>query len=142
MILYDEKIESSFDAVVDAVHEIDARIALFCHLIDSATLFKINFMLREILNNAVEHGNHFDSEKKVHCQVKVEQSRLFFVIIDQGSGIDLSCNPFTEDCVVQIAHRKRGYATIKELDFEVAIDGNKVTVILDLTEEAKLCKKM
>lgn len=141
MIIYDKHIASSFSAVSEAVHEIDTRITLICDLMQQSTLFKINFMLREMLNNAVEHGNHFDEDKKVHCVVAFEEHFMYFYITDEGSGIDLTCNPYHEECEITLSNRNRGYATVKELNFDVHIEGNRVSVSLDLSQEGGLCKK-
>jgi hypothetical protein len=40
-----------------------------------------------------------------------------------------------------LRERNRGHKTIQEMAFEVQIEGNKVIVILELNQEAKLWKK-
>ncbi len=135
MVIYDDTIQSTFDAVNSAVNQIDERITKYCKRVSSSTLFKINFMLREILNNAVEHGNHFDSEKVVHCRVEAFDYCLYFYITDEGSGVDLTCDPRNQECEITLSTRTRGLATVRKLNFSVVIDKNTVTISLDLRQE-------
>ncbi len=137
MVIYDNTIQSTFDAVNMAVNQIDQRITRHCSHVKPRTLFKINFMLREILNNAVEHGNHFESNKRVHCRVEVYDYYMYFYIRDEGSGVDLTCQPRNRECEITLATRTRGLATVRKLDFAVVIDQNMVTISLDLRQEDK-----
>jgi len=81
--------------------------------------FRINFMLREILNNAVEHGNRFDRTKKVVLTITYEQNVLLFVVEDEGEGID-------------VRRHGRGYEVIKNFDFDVCLEGTIVEVTLNM----------
>ncbi len=135
MVIYDDTIQSTFDAVNSAVNQIDERITKYCKRVSSSTLFKINFMLREMLNNAVEHGNHFDIDKCVHCRVEVFDYYMYFYITDEGSGVDLTCDPRNEECEITLSTRTRGLATVRKLNFSVVIDKNTVTISLDLRQE-------
>ncbi len=137
MVIYEDTIQSSFADVNRAVKQIDGRIMRHCRQVDDATLFKINFMLREILNNAVEHGNHFDMGKRVHCRVEAFDYYIYFYISDEGSGVDLTCQPRNSECEINLTTRTRGLATVRQLDFAVVIDKNKVTISLDLRQEDK-----
>ncbi len=52
-------------------------------------LFSVNLAMREGLTNAVRHGNRFDKNKQVFCQVSILPGQLIrIIIIDQGSGFD------------------------------------------------------
>ncbi len=137
MVIYDNNIQSTFDAVNLAVNQIDQRIMRHCSHVKQHTLFKINFMLREMLNNAVEHGNHFEPNKRVHCRVEVYDYYMYFYISDEGSGVDLTCQPRNSECEITLATRTRGLATVRKLDFAVVVDKNTVTISLDLRQEDK-----
>ncbi|MCK8060790.1 MULTISPECIES: ATP-binding protein [unclassified Fusibacter] len=142
MVIYQNKIESTFVAVDGAVHRIIDALKDKCGLDNKTVLFKISFMLREMLNNAVEHGNEFDKNKMVSCEVDCSQKGLSFVISDEGEGIDFTCNPFHIADDKLLRERNRGYMTIQEMAFGVMIEGNKVTVTLELDQEAERWKSM
>lgn len=56
-------------------------------------LEKVGLAVREVVANAIIHGNHFDGQKKVVVTV-VRTSALFKVIVsDQGRGFDVNCLP-------------------------------------------------
>ena len=91
--------------------------------------FRINFMLREILNNAVEHGNRFDRTKKVVLTITYEQNVLLFVVEDEGEGIDVRRHGI-HDFILR--ERNRGYEVIKNFDFDVCLEGTIVEVTLNM----------
>lgn len=128
MVIYDQYLASSFDAIDDGVHSIIKAIKTMCNLQDRHILFKLNFMLREILNNAVEHGNSFDPHKKVHCVIEYNKPELKFSVSDEGQGIKRS---ETIDADYK-RERQRGYPTILEMGFEIEINNTTVTLKLNI----------
>jgi serine/threonine-protein kinase RsbW len=46
--------------------------------------FKIEIALREVLNNAIIHGNKSDPEKRVHVKFRWDKSRLLVSIKDEN----------------------------------------------------------
>lgn len=129
MQLFKKKFFSSFAEVDEVVKE--ALGALQKENIDEfeKVEFRINFMMREILNNAVEHGNQFDRNKKVVLTIAYEEYILFFKVEDEGMGIEQNrygINDFV------LRERNRGYEVIKNFDFEVTMDGNLVEISLDM----------
>ncbi len=128
MEVYNRRLSSSFVAVDEGVHEILLAIKSQCGLQDRHSLFKINFMLRELLNNAVEHGNRFDENKVVHCLVTYEPPVLSIAISDQGEGINVEktiCSDIKRE-------RQRGYPTLLEMGFSIDINQTTVTVKMNL----------
>ncbi|MBS7526318.1 sensor histidine kinase [Fusibacter paucivorans] len=87
MVIYETTFHSTFELVDEKAKE--ALMLLKAREIDwmSHTLFKINFVLRELLNNAVEHGNAFDPQKKVFLRIESRDQLFIFTIRDEGSGI-------------------------------------------------------
>lgn len=132
MIVYEKVFKSSFQAVDVAVMEIISALRDKCPHIDKSNLFKINFMMRELLNNAVEHGNKFDERKVVSCLVEYDSNSLKFQISDEGTGIEINTSIDMGD---DIRKRNRGYETIAEMDFEIDIRGNSVLITFDLDKE-------
>ncbi|MDM8515171.1 ABC transporter substrate-binding protein [Desulfobacterales bacterium HSG16] len=90
----------------------------------------INLILRELLINAVEHGNRNNPEKQIVCNILQMQNSLFKIIVeDEGNGFDYEAlNMSIPENKYQV--RKRGYPFIKafseEIEFNAA--GNRITV--------------
>lgn len=136
MIIYEKSIESSFQAVHEAVEEIIQLLTSQLSWLNKKIVFKINFLLREIMNNAVEHGNKFSHEKMVLCRISKESHDLILEVIDEGEGIVLSDQTFdTDDMDTILRNRNRGYPLLMEIASDVTVSGNQVTVVLDLNQE-------
>jgi hypothetical protein len=161
MVIYEAAFHSDFQSVDDKVKEAlgilrEREMAWMSH-----TLFKINFVLRELLNNAVEHGNAFDAKKQVFLRIGLTDDMLIFTVRDEGPGIcpedtleDAADAPKHDEtyhtiCANEslerlkhaaddeaLANRRRGLETIKRLAFELEISGNIVVATLDLSKEA------
>lgn len=58
-------------------------------MINKQAAFAVNFALRELLINAIEHGNRNIKEKKVTCIVNYTKSYIIIEVIDEGKGFDL-----------------------------------------------------
>jgi serine/threonine-protein kinase RsbW len=56
-------------------------------------LHKIGMAIRELVVNAVVHGNRYNANKKVHLRAFIEKDRLTTIVGDQGNGFDLSSVP-------------------------------------------------
>ncbi len=116
--------------------EVDIVVKEALHALKKETIegfekveFRINFMMREILNNAVEHGNQFNRNKKVQLTIEYVDNILFFEVRDEGNGVDQNrygINDFV------LRERNRGYEVIKKFDFEVVMSGNLVEISLDM----------
>lgn len=136
MVVYEKNIESSFQAVDDAVGEILNILTAKWPWLNKKIVFKINFLLRELLNNAVEHGNKFSLEKKVMCRILQDGNYLILEVKDEGDGIILSNQTFdSDDADILLRDRKRGFPLLIEMAFRVDVAGNQVNVILDLDQE-------
>ena len=141
MIFYEKTIESTFEAVDQLVVEIMVKLEHNFTQISKHILFNINFMMREILNNAVEHGNHFSSEKMVYCKTLYEAPIFAFIIKDEGLGINFEQVAMDKnDKNTLLRERQRGYQTLREMDFDIKVKDNEVTVLLNLDQEVRLWK--
>lgn len=87
--------------------------------------FHINFVLRELLNNAVEHGNAFMMNKKVTCHIHYDNKVIEISVNDEGPGFAPSVNEVTKinDTGQQ---RSRGLWLIQQLGLSLDIEGNQV----------------
>ncbi len=132
MILYDQKIKSTFNFAANAVDEITALLRERLGL-EKAVVFRISFMLRELINNAVEHGNQFDEEKEVHVQVIQDEEKMSFGVKDEGPGFELTVLEQIPDQHLRV--RNRGIILIREFGFEIEINNQMVWVHMPLKDE-------
>lgn len=129
MEVYEKQFFSSFAKVDEVVKDTLCKLKGLDIKNFEKVEFRINFMLREILNNAVEHGNRFDRTKRVLLKVRYEDSILYFTVQDEGAGIDATRHGIND---FVLRERNRGYEVIKNFDFEVHLDGNLVEVSLNM----------
>lgn len=125
MILFDQTIKSTFELAAETVDVIIDLLREQFHM-DKAVLFRVSFMLREIINNAVEHGNQFDEGKSIHIQVALSDNRLTFAVEDQGEGFILTVTEQIPDHHLRV--RNRGIYLIREFGFEIEVNGQRVEV--------------
>lgn len=98
--------------------------------ITSDQSFHINFALRELLNNAVEHGNQFNPDKKVVCTIQCEQEGLTIIVEDDGSGFCFGdALEKTERSILET--RQRGLWLLNELGFVLSVEKNRVIAYYD-----------
>lgn len=129
MVLYENSIISSFSAAATAVDEIVNTIKEQCGL-EKPVLFRISFMLREVINNAVEHGNLFDESKKVDICVECFEEGMIFKVKDEGPGFSLDVLNHIPDQHLRV--RNRGILLVKEFGFELDIVDKIVLVNMPL----------
>lgn len=141
MVFYESTIESSFESVNLVVNEAMIKIESNFNQLNKHILFNINFMMREILNNAVEHGNHFDVNKKVYFKILYESVLLTFIVKDEGLGFDINkISVDNSDKNSLFRERQRGYQTLEKMNFDIRVNKNEVTIILNLDQEVKSWK--
>jgi len=87
------------------------------------------FCFHELLNNAIEHGNKMDSEKKVYINLTMNENSVIFSIEDQGIGFDWQTRVRQELDVNSFSERGRGIIMTKLMCDEIKYNniGNKVT---------------
>lgn len=131
MILYENEIHSSFREVDKCVRSILALMSEYPSLSDESLLFKVSFVLRELMNNSVEHGNNFDSSKLIKCKVSYEGRRLLIEIADEGEGF-YKDESYYKEIDFDKRERRRGLKLIEDLNFNVNIEKNSIKLNLDL----------
>jgi len=138
MTIFEKEIPSSFDAVQFTVDEIDVVLGEIIPAIPTHIFFKIDFILRELLNNAVEHGNHFQVDKRVHCRIDYSDYQLTLQVSDEGEGFSVTDDTLstydTDDTDILLRDRNRGYPLLLEMAKTVVVIGSKVLVTIDLIE--------
>jgi serine/threonine-protein kinase RsbW len=99
--------------------------------VDNAT--DVDVVLRELLFNAIIHGNHNQQCLLVYCRIeRAREGVIRIVVQDEGDGFDLSClgETFPE---ASRTSRGRGYLLIRNLCRELKFNasGNRVSVLVD-----------
>jgi anti-sigma regulatory factor (Ser/Thr protein kinase) len=131
MLLYKNEISSTFEAVHETVGEVMDQLKLVDDLNKNYLLFRINFMLREVLNNAVEHGNRFNKNKRIWIEVALENRLLITKVQDEGEGIKLE-STYEHNMDNILRERRRGISLVRQYQFELEVNDTELCVILDL----------
>ncbi len=84
-------IPSDLAAAHEAEQSLLAQVA--CCNYDEAATFAIKLALEEGINNAIKHGNKFDSDKTVEIVYDITPERAIITITDQGEGFNPSTLP-------------------------------------------------
>jgi anti-anti-sigma factor len=122
------------DRVIEESH-------IFFHQLNigASELSNLNLVLREMLNNAIEHGNHGIPDKEVRCDVQhLGRKRFKIQVEDQGEGFDHNSVDW-EIPVDPRQTRNRGYALINTFCDQVKFNdkGNLVTAYISLVKETE-----
>ena len=125
-----------FSSEIHLVEQVVQTFEEYCSRLKVEEPSSLILVLRELLINAVVHGNQNEANRNVLCVIeKLNKSRFRIQVDDSGRGFDyksLDMNP-PED----LKHiKKRGYAIINALSDRIEFNdsGNKVTVFLTITK--------
>jgi len=93
------------------------------------------FCFHELLNNAIEHGNKMDYQKKVYINLTIYENSVIFSIEDQGNGFDWHTRMQEELDVNSFSERGRGIIMTKLMCDEIKYNkiGNIVTCTKNFT---------
>jgi anti-sigma regulatory factor (Ser/Thr protein kinase) len=119
-------------------------VELFAHLLNDILLYnhvpatnKLTLVARELLKNAVIHGNQGKAERNVNFHLeRLSGSEFMLIVRDEGVGFDYE----HLDMVLPMDVRhmsKRGYAIIREAveRIEFREHGSQVTVYMSAGEQ-------
>ena len=104
------------------------------HTINEDNYGKIHVAVIEGVNNAIKHGNKSDKEKTVSFNCIVEESKIAFIVEDEGQGFDYQDVPDpTLPENIEKSHG-RGLFLMRNLADEVNFfdEGRKVEIIFKL----------
>lgn len=132
MIIYDNKIQSSFKAVDTCVRDILKIMEGHDALADESLLFKVSFVLRELMNNSVEHGNQFDINKLIACSVAYESPNLYIEISDEGKGF-IRSDGYYKALDNEKRERRRGLKLIEDLNFSIEMENSTIRLNLNIS---------
>jgi anti-sigma regulatory factor (Ser/Thr protein kinase) len=107
------EIESNRGAVVTFTEKFIAEMEE--KSIEGMDHFEVTMILDELLINAAEHGNKFDTEKKVHIEYAILPYKVELIITDEGNGFDFEAT-FKEKEKITLYHKRgRGIQIVKQL---------------------------
>jgi serine/threonine-protein kinase RsbW len=77
--------------------------------------YELTLVIDEALTNAMEHGNEWNSKKKINVSIWVEVKSLHIMIEDEGEGFNFKS--FLSECAQgnKLANRGRGLIIINNL---------------------------
>lgn len=91
----DHSISSTLDSRVEVVDVAEESVRLFAEEAGFAEDDKyfIGLAAREVLINAIKHGNRFDRHKKVGLKMSRNAARVIIEVTDEGDGFQLDAVP-------------------------------------------------
>jgi sigma-B regulation protein RsbU (phosphoserine phosphatase) len=119
---------SRLEEVTPQVNRITAFVQSNGFFLDDK--FNLILVLKEVLTNAIEHGNKFELEKHVAVSVIPTHKDLTIIVRDQGNGFNLY-KVFSENKKNLFKERGRGLIIINEYADKVEFNekGNEIRVI-------------
>ena len=80
----------TFDSTVPSIDAAETVVIDFARLAGFTTKAgaRIGLAAREIVANAVIHGNRYDVSKKVFLEIRRSETQMAIVVSDEGSGFD------------------------------------------------------
>jgi len=125
---------SSEMKLVDNVIRESQRFLKQC---DISEFSGFKLVLRELLNNAIEHGNYNIPERLVLCRIEhIADKRFKITVQDEGKGFDY------DELVMTLPEdprqiRNRGYALVNAFSDQIDFNdrGNHVSVYITFIEE-------
>jgi serine/threonine-protein kinase RsbW len=105
----------TLDSVLEIVDSVEndaleyARRAGF----HGTTLEKIGLAVREIVNNAIIHGNQSDRQKKVVVRIARTTNQIAFTVWDQGKGFALDSLPDPHSSEALLGRSGRGIYLVR-----------------------------
>jgi len=134
MLIINKEIKSDFESVHQFVLKVISLIEKEKIAKKQNTIFKINVMLREVLNNAVEHGNKFDESKMVYCSIEFDKQVFTFIVRDEGEGC-IKDQFYNVDDGFTMKLRSRGLDLITKYGFKYKFKKNEIILKYILDEE-------
>ncbi len=123
---YTVQIKSTYKEVDAAVDDIVSYIEDNWNIKDEHVVFTINFALRELLMNAVEHGNRMIEEKKIICEIGYKDKYVCIDVSDEGDGFKLEKRMLEIEKEDVLRLRGRGIHIMAKMGFDICVKDNHV----------------
>lgn len=123
---YTVQINSTYKEVDNAVDDIVNHIQKNWDINNGHVVFTINFALRELLMNAVEHGNKMIAEKRITCEISYSDSCICIDVSDEGDGFKLEKRMLEIEKEDVLRLRGRGIHIMAKMGFDIYVENNHV----------------
>lgn len=129
-------ISFTFSSQLNHVDQVIQHCNDFIAKFDIKEWSPLRLALRELLINAIEHGNNNDPRKEVSCTIEnISSNRFLITVKDQGDGFDIEEIEYQLSSPTQARHR--GLLLVNqycdELEFEAG--GSLINAFLTLTDQ-------
>ena len=129
------RIQSSLD-YTDLVENLTNNLTALAGC-DSEHAYFIEMAVREVLVNAIRHGNQFDFEKRVRVRFRFDTTRFEVQISDQGRGFDYEHLPDPCDPANLLKSSGRGIFLVRSF-----MDDFSLIYVPDQGTEVKFAKRL
>lgn len=125
--------EKSVHQIEPIIRDMSAKLNL-----QEEKYYDIHICCTEAVNNAIEHGNKFDTDKKVSFELIACEKAIEVIVKDEGNGFDPNAvaNPLDEENIFKPSGR--GIFIIKELSDRTSIistpEGTTINFVFDLKD--------
>lgn len=98
---------------------------------DEELAYNIVLLTVEAVTNAIEHGNRFDPEKKVHFRMQAAGGRIEVMVEDEGEGFDPETSADPRACENLLQEGGRGLLFMQSMADQVVFDrrGRRVRLV-------------
>ncbi len=119
-------VSTTIESRVEAVDAAEASVRSFAQQggFGDEDLYFLGLAAREILINAIVHGNRFDLNKKVTLQLSLVHGRLTIEVLDEGEGFQLDAVPDPRSYENRERLSGRGIAMAKAIMDEFSVEQN------------------
>ena len=119
----------TFPSSLDEVNlQIGTLITHLDQILDHYNRFELDLIMREVLNNAVIHGNRQNPVRKVGFSLELDQGQFKICVTDEGAGFDWT-DQIQQDSVQENNHG-RGFPILRTYCTSIAHNekGNQITL--------------
>lgn len=128
---------SSFEEVDRMVDEFASSLSCDMLTNQGVIVYNTTIVLRELLNNAVEHGNRWDINKRIIWEFGCDGKAIYIRVTDEGQGFNISRVMKEISNKDHDRERARGILLIKSLGFFIETVGNQVVAKFNIN---RLCE--
>ena len=102
-------------------------------------MFFIDYTIRELFNNALEHGNNFEKDKLVTYYVEYSNTKFYIEVQDEGDGIILNDVSNNDEDILRF--RARGLESLRKLGFELLQKENGISATLSIIQDLNTIRR-
>lgn len=146
MLKMDEKNNQISFTFSSEMKLVDMVVLQCCQFLEQQNVMRFSefkLLLRELLINAIEHGNQNNPKLNINCAVnRLQHKRFKITVKDEGNGFDY--NNLETSFPDPTELRERGYPIIHSIadNIEFNAKGNSVTAYINIEEEVNFITEL